>query len=146
MSDARTPFTAQDRRLVRGWIDWVAGHAEPPAPMDSHAAIMDHLDGLLAQDFVREYGSEELFAIGIAWGDALRMRHAGWEWVSMASKGGSTVALDLRGAKGVADPDALVTPGHIFARRAGTAERLDPRAMEARLLEEIGSVAGGAAE
>jgi len=137
MSDSRKPFTAYDRKLVKGWIDWVAEHSDPPAPMDSYEAIMDHLTGLLDQDFIKEYGGEEMFALGIAWGDALQRKYDGWEWVSMANKGGSTVALDLTGAEGIKDPEALVTPGHIFARRAGMGERIEPRMVETLLLEEI---------
>ena len=137
MSETRKPFTAYDRKLVKGWLDWVAGHAEPPADMSSYDSIMDHLTGLLDQEFVKEYGGEEMFAIGVAWGDALQKKHDGWEWVSMANKGGTTVALDLRGAAGLADPEALVTPGHIFARRAGMPEKIDPRMMETLLMQEI---------
>ena len=137
MADTRKPFTAFDRKLVKGWIEWVAGHSEPPADMSSYDSIMDHLAGLLSQDFVKEYGGEELFAIGVAWGDALQKKHDGWEWVSMANRGGSTVALDLRGAEGITDPEALVTPGHIFARRAGMPEEMDPRMMGTMLLQEL---------
>lgn len=136
-ADTRKPFTAYDRKLVKGWIDWVAGHSEPPASMETYDEIMDHLTGLLQQDFVKEYGGEEWFALGVAWGDALQKKHESWEWVSMANKGGTTVALDLRKAEGLKDPDAVVTPGHIFARRAGMGENIDPRMMETILMQEI---------
>ena len=131
------PVTPEDRALIDGWIAWVAGHSDPPATLDGAEAIMDHLTGLLAEDFIAEYGGEEFFALGIAWGEAMRLRHDGWSWVTIPTEEGRTLALDVSGDDAMIDPQALVAPGHLMARRAGAKERQDPRMLETLLLGEI---------
>lgn len=137
MTDDRQPATDEDLALIDGWTAWVADHAEPAAVLDSHDAIMDHLTGLLAEDFIAEYGGEEFFAFGIVWGEALRMKNDGWKWVSIPTEEGRTLVLDVSADDSLADPQALVAPGHLMARRAGMTERQDPRMLETLLMSDI---------
>ncbi|KIT16129.1 hypothetical protein [Jannaschia aquimarina] len=137
MTDMRAPISTDDRKMIDEWLAWVAGHTDPAAEMDSHDAIMDHLSGLVQQDFIEEYGREELFALGVAWGEALRLKNDEWMWVSVPAEGGTTLGLDLSGDPKVDPAKTLVTPGHSWAKRKGMKAALDPHAMERQLMAEV---------
>lgn len=136
--DARTPITDAQRAELDGMIAWVADHSDPPATLDSHGAIMDYLDGLLSADFMGDYGPEEFFAMGMAWGEALRLGHDGWVWVALPTQSGATLALDLTDDPALGPEAPLVTPGHLFVKRAEIPNALiEPHAMESLLMAEL---------
>ena len=119
MSDMRAPISPDDRKMIDDWLTWVGGHTDPAAPMDDPDGIMGLLSGLVGEDFIEEYGQEELFALGIAWGEALRLKNDGWIWVALPAEGGTTLGLDLSGDPAIDPAKSLVTPGHSWAKRRG---------------------------
>ncbi|SFI36650.1 hypothetical protein [Jannaschia pohangensis] len=128
------PITAEDRAMLDGWIEWTAGHVEPAADLSDAPAIMGLLDGLMAQDFVKDYGPEEIFALGMVWGEALRLSNPGWSWVRVPTEEGTTFALDAS-TDGV---ERLVAPGQLFLRRSEMPGALiEPRQMETMLMAEL---------
>jgi len=131
---APEPITDEDRAMLDGWIEWTAGHMEPAPELSEAEEIMTLLDGLMAQDFIKDYGAEEIFALGMVWGEALRLANPGWSWVRVPTEEGTTFALDAS-TEGV---ERLVAPGQLFLRRSEMPGALiEPRQMETMLLAEL---------
>ncbi len=118
------PPTEEDLSQIAGWVDWIAGHRDPPPDPAATEEFLRFLGALLKVDFAREWGWNELYAAGMALGEVLRRRHS-WQWVVVEDDEGRDLALQVPDDPITGTEAIKVFPGHMVARHQGKPDMID---------------------
>ena len=135
--NAIRPLTSDEHAQIGRHLDWVRGHVDDAASLSDYAGMMDFLNRIVRADWIGDYGRNEFFVLGFAFGEALCLRH-GWRWAMVSDEHGADFAVVAPDNPETGITDFVIFPAHMFAKRSDTPGDIDVYGLEDQILASYG--------